>query len=179
MTNENIEMWLDVPGYEGHYEVSSHGRVRGLRSGVLSPWRGKYLAVTLKRSGVGQTLRLHKMVMLAFVGPCPRGQEVRHLNGDAIDNRLVNLAYGTPSENRQDTLLHGRHPKANKTHCPEGHPYSGDNLILTQTGGRACRECRRARARMAARRRRLENREHVNAVRAAWRARRRAHGLPA
>ena len=30
-----------------------------------------------------------------------------------------------------------------ETHCPQGHPYSGDNLIITSNGGRACRECKR------------------------------------
>jgi hypothetical protein len=42
-----------------------------------------------------------------------------------------------------------------ETHCPQDHPYEGGNLIITVTGGRACRECKRADSRDYSRRRRL------------------------
>jgi DNA-binding transcriptional regulator YiaG len=51
---------------------------------------------------------VHRLVMLAFVGPCPAGHEVRHINGDPSDNRLVNLRYGTRSENQKDRARHER-----------------------------------------------------------------------
>jgi hypothetical protein len=47
--------------------------------------------------------------LLAFVGAPGPGQTVtRHLNGDPADNRLANLAWGTPRENGRDTVRHGR-----------------------------------------------------------------------
>lgn len=51
----------------------------------------------------GRPVPVHQLVMLAFTGPCPAGQEVRHLNGQD-DNRWVSLCYGTHAENERDKL---------------------------------------------------------------------------
>lgn len=56
------------------------------------------------------TKRLHRAVLEMHVGPCPTGMECRHLNGDSLDNRLGNLAWGTPSENSKDAIRHGNRP---------------------------------------------------------------------
>lgn len=55
-----------------------------------------------------RVFRVHRLVMLAFVGECPQGHEVRHLDGDSSNAALANLAYGTRSENARDTVRHGR-----------------------------------------------------------------------
>jgi hypothetical protein len=122
-----MEQWLPIPGHEGEYEVSDLGRVRSLyrrvravRNGVeatrgvpprvLKPGRqGKcgHVSVSI---GKGNTRLVHQLVMEAFVGPCPEGLEVRHLNGRGADNRLENLLYGTRSENNIDVFYtRGRH----------------------------------------------------------------------
>jgi hypothetical protein len=49
----------------------------------------------------------------------------------------------TLRENAVRTVKRGRHQHKSKTHCPRGHPYSGDNLRIT-AGGRQCRTCGRA-----------------------------------
>ena len=55
------------------------------------------------------------------------------------------LFAGTLSDNSQDMLRKGRAPSHRKTHCPSGHPYSGENLRLTNGGRqRVCRACSRA-----------------------------------
>jgi hypothetical protein len=85
---------------------------------------------------------VHSLVILAFVGPRPDGEQVRHLNGNPADNRLTNLAYGTQSQNQQDSLRHGTHAQAAKTHCPRGHSYLDEgNVMHRRTGGRRCRAC--------------------------------------
>lgn len=61
------------------------------------------------------TLPVHRLVLLAFVGECPEGQETRHLNGDTRDNRLVNLQYGTCVENTTDRMSHGKF-RSGETH---------------------------------------------------------------
>lgn len=62
-----------------------------------------YLYVNLTRIGERyKTFRVHRLVLAAFVGPCPEGMECRHLNGIKTDCRLENLCWGTGEENRQD-----------------------------------------------------------------------------
>ncbi len=112
------ERWLPVPGYEGLYEASDLGRVRsiahstraGMRGGqILKPQingRG-YHHVGLRGNGKKTTLRLHRLVLAVFAGPCPPGQVARHGPGGKLDNRLTNLSYGTQRENIRDKIRDG------------------------------------------------------------------------
>ncbi|MGP5930306.1 NUMOD4 motif-containing HNH endonuclease [Corynebacterium glyciniphilum] len=156
------EIWKPIPGYEGYYEVSDQGRVRSIervivrdngmrqtvRSRVLRPAlnRRGYEGVHLYRRGIGEGFSVHRLVLLAFVGPCPEGMEVRHLNGAPADNRLTNLRYGTSLENKLDIIRHGRHPELTKTHCKWGHPFADFNLVPStrKKGARNCLACQRA-----------------------------------
>jgi hypothetical protein len=110
------EEWRDIPGYEDAYQVSDLGRVRSVERRVrLVPHPGiettrrvpprilkpgskpdGHVSVCL---GKGNTKDVHLLVMLAFVGPRPDGQETLHRNENPADNRLINLRYGTRSEN--------------------------------------------------------------------------------
>lgn len=154
------ERWEGIPGWE-HYEVSSLGRVRSLArswikangvritiaTNVLKGWIGDggYPRVSLHdSSGVSRQRHVHSLVALAFLGPRPEGQEVRHLNDVSDDNRLENIAYGTSRQNKLDMVANGGNANRQKTECPSGHPYSGDNLIKKSGGRRDCRECQRA-----------------------------------
>lgn len=109
------EEWRPVPGCS-RYEVSSMGRVRSWcveRSKKLSgaprikalgllPNKGTpYHAVSLMLDdGNGYvTWRLGRLVLHCFIGPCPAGQEALHGRGGSLDDRLVNLRYGTHIEN--------------------------------------------------------------------------------
>ena len=155
------EQWLPVRGYEGKYEVSDHGRVRTVP--ILHKTRGGGEAILPSRiltqhkrggkpgdyyRGVSLTQRshyVHRLVLEAFVGPCPPGQQCRHLNGIPTDNRLENLAWGTPSEDNFDRIRHGTHQHSKKTECKWGHPLDG--VVLNPDGTvhqRICLTCRRA-----------------------------------
>jgi hypothetical protein len=116
------ERWRPVVGWEGLYEVSDHGRVRSVdrvvmtRSGprsyqekVLQPAtdRKGYKQVGLRSPGQRADRKVHRLVLEAFVGPCPPGCEARHLNGAPGDNRRSNLAWGTPGEQWADKVAHG------------------------------------------------------------------------
>ena len=123
-----FEIWLDIPGYAGSYQVSSKGRVRSLpravpvydsvrRVSYARPCPGKILreAVCDKAGHVSvhlgkytRGIPVHQLVMLAFVGPPPAGMEAMHLNGNPKDNRPENLKYGTHSENMIDMYRSGK-----------------------------------------------------------------------
>lgn len=114
------EEWRPVPGFDG-YEVSSLGRVRSWRpAGPRAAWRsepvvlrptpqnGGYGVVCLRQGcGPGRYCYVHRLVLMAFVGPCPDGMECAHANGQRHDARLVNLAWVTPTENQRHKHQHG------------------------------------------------------------------------
>ena len=124
-----METWRSVLGYEGLYEVSSHGRVRSLdrhvanrhgtvslRKGILkkqvrigrqSAPGGRYAAVNLCKDGVEKLIKVHVLVAEAFIGPRPAGKITRHLDGDNFNNHYKNLAWGTHQENSDDMKRHG------------------------------------------------------------------------
>lgn len=138
------EQWRPIAGFPD-YEVSDLGRVMSLklgRQGVMRPsTAGKgYRALMLRNSTGPHRFYVHRLVAAAFVGPCPEGMEVRHLDGNKLNNAVRNLTYGTPSENNFDRVRHGTHPNANKTHCPRGHVYSPENTYYSP--GRTNRNCR-------------------------------------
>lgn len=83
---------------------------------------------------------MHVLVCRAFHGAAPEGQEVRHLNGNPPDNRAINLAWGTRSQNMRDKQDHGTDHNANKTHCPQGHEYTAENIKYIGKS-RGCRTC--------------------------------------
>lgn len=141
--------WKSVPGYLD-YEVSNQGEVRsrprkGTAGGLLKPKVSKtgYLWLHLYNKGQRVERTVHQLVALTFLGPRPDGQEVRHLDGNASNCALSNLAYGTRAENNLDKVRHGTAaPNSSKTHCPQGHPYDEANTYRNPKGRRECRLCR-------------------------------------
>lgn len=153
------EEWRDIPGYEGHYQVSNLGRVRSLdrlintkqgprlKRGLMRKPKNHscgYLELPLKLDGKQEMFTIHRLVMLAFVGPRPDGLDICHNNGDKKDNRLSNLRYDTRSANNLEAVAHGQNWQRNKTHCAQGHPYDEMNTKWDKNGRRHCFACSRA-----------------------------------
>lgn len=154
------EQWKPIPGWEGCYEVSDQGRVRSLERKTWCPrgagfWRTVgtktlspglvrgYERVSLQRNGHLENVSVHRLVLLAFIGPCPEGMEACHNDGDKRNNHLSNLRYDTSSANHLDRNRHGSQPNILKTHCPQGHEYSPENTYWGGKHGnsRKCRKC--------------------------------------
>jgi len=106
--DEEDERWLPISGWEGRYEVSSWGRVRRINCKPKKNTVGAngYDVVSLSREGKSYAFTVHRLVLEAFVGPCPEGCETRHLNGNRADNRLENLKWGTAAQNSADRIRH-------------------------------------------------------------------------
>jgi hypothetical protein len=101
-TQEQIEKWKPVAGYEGFYEVSSLGRIRRSKSGYilrLSPIKKGYLTVRLNRFGKAKSFLVHGLVAKAFIGERPAGYQVNHKDLLKSNNAVSNLEYLTGREN--------------------------------------------------------------------------------
>lgn len=130
MGKSEPEVWKEIPGWP-LYEVSDLGRVRswngwgGQRrykrkepfmmrpsvTGARYKTGGGYKKVKLVRYPDGQRenswFSVHRLVLTAFVGPCPPGHVGLHNDGRSGNNRLSNLRWGTLKDNVRDALRHG------------------------------------------------------------------------
>lgn len=108
-----MEVWKDIPGYEGLYQVSNLGRVKSLpkRKG-----RGKgyatgerivrhsinsrgYCNVVICKDGKTKTFALHRLVAESFVDNPLELPEVDHIDRNKANNRVCNLRWATRAEN--------------------------------------------------------------------------------
>lgn len=142
----NGKEFKKVPGYNIYY-VNKEGEVWSIRGSgrILKQYTNKrgYRTVSLSNGHEKKTHMVHQLVLLTFVGARPRGMMGCHTDGNALNNRLSNLRWDTPSSNSIDTVTHGTHRNARKTSCKRGHPFTDDNLKIDSYGRRICIECRR------------------------------------
>jgi hypothetical protein len=126
------EEWKDIPGQEGFYQVSNHGRIRSLdhytymaicKSNILI--RGRIIKQVLSKDGyfhvtlTGGNFRIsggvHRLEWKIFKGQIPKGYEVDHIDNDKTNNRLSNLQ-----------LLSGRQNSAKRSmNLPKTSAYTG------------------------------------------------------
>jgi len=100
------EEWRPVVGYEGHFEVSSLGRVRSVKHKPykvfkLQPLRTEYLQVCLSKGNVRRSKSVHQLVAQAFIPNPENKPQINHKNGIPSDNRVGNLEWATAYENMQ------------------------------------------------------------------------------
>lgn len=138
-----LEIWKDIPGYEGSYQASSLGQIRSLDRVVMGrhgkmrlkgcilrpsinnrrPNNRRYFMVVLSLEGRCKPRLIHRLVLETFVGPRPDNMETRHGPKGNLDNTLGNLCWGTKSENRQDCKRDGT--DGNKiVYCSDGRKFN-------------------------------------------------------
>ena len=120
------EVWKDIGGYEGFYQVSNLGRVRSLDrfvfvSGKKTLRRGKilksrswkangkrflpYEKISLSRDGVSRNFYLHKIVAISFIPNKDGKPQVDHIDGDIKNNCVENLRWCTQKENNNNVVF--------------------------------------------------------------------------
>lgn len=110
MSRDGIEVFLDIPGYEGLYQVSNLGRVKSFPNKthkntiILTNklnWAG-YHTVSLSKNKKLKHFRIHKLVSMAFLGHIPDGGYnlvINHIDYDRLNNKLYNLEIVTTRYN--------------------------------------------------------------------------------
>lgn len=111
------EIWKDIPGYEGKYQVSNLGKVKSLtryrkalnnsnsllQGRVLKPGRAKsgYLTVALSKNAKSKTFNVHQLVAIVFLNHKPNGIKmiVDHKDNDKLNNSVENLQIITQRKN--------------------------------------------------------------------------------
>lgn len=91
----------------------------------------------------GRNQRAHRVVYIILVGDIPENKMLCHTCDTRLCVNPKHLYVGDNSTNQKDRVVAGNHWASTRTHCPSGHEYSGDNLIVYKNGFRLCRSCNR------------------------------------
>lgn len=105
MTSE----WVTIPGFDV-YEAHPDGRIRRIGGNEVKPYisrRNGYAQCSTSIRGKTGTIRWHKLVALAFLGPRPDGMQINHKDGCKTNNRAENLEYCTQSQNMKHAYATG------------------------------------------------------------------------
>ena len=122
MKNENEEVWKDISGYEGHYQVSDQGRVKSLKQGkerILKPINdvNGYLRVNLWKNGDKKNYLIHRLVAMTFIPNPQNFTQINHIDEDKSNNNVNNLEwctakyninYGTHNQRSADKRTNGK-----------------------------------------------------------------------
>ena len=113
-----MEIWKDIAGYEGYYQISNLGRVKSLERKVLVRGGGfrtvpekirtiqppnksrRYLTVVLHKDGVRKTYHLYRLLAETFIPNPDNLPEVTHIDGNYLNDSLDNLKWVTHSYNK-------------------------------------------------------------------------------
>ena len=110
-----MEIWKDIEGYEGYYQVSNMGSVQSLnrtctnKNNKIMTFKGKilkpqndrcgYLCVLLSLNGIKRNFKIHRLVAQAFIDNSNNKPCVNHKDGNKTNNMVYNLEWCTQQEN--------------------------------------------------------------------------------
>ena len=116
MENKN-EIWKDIPGYEGYYQISNFGRIKSLARGkrfnekirVMRRQNNGYLYAVLSANNKRKTVRPHRLVALCFLENTHKRKTVNHKDFNKSNNHVDNLEWNTIQENITHACINGKH----------------------------------------------------------------------
>lgn len=109
--NLSEEVWKDVIGYEGYYQISNLGNVKGLKrnkikSPTLNSWGYQVVSLTKPNTKLKNVL-VHRLVAMAFINNLENKEQVNHIDGNKTNNCVYNLEWCNQSENMQHAFKLG------------------------------------------------------------------------
>lgn len=105
-----MEVWKDIPGYEGLYQVSNLGNIKSIKKDkILKPGKvGNYLHIHLSKNGKTCWMMIHRLVAKTFVDNKNNYNIVNHLDNNPLNNCASNLEWTTYKGNMQYASKQGR-----------------------------------------------------------------------
>ena len=138
-----MEVWMDIEGYEGYYQVSNMGKVKSLKRNVKHYIGGTktinerllkntvvngYHQVDLSKQGIRKRFLVHRLVANAFIENPKKKLQVNHIDGDKTNNNTSNLEWVTASENVTHGHLTGLHQAMSGS--KNGHAKLSESQVL-------------------------------------------------
>ena len=138
----NEEIWKDIEGYEGLYQVSNWGRVKSLaridennhpvKERIMKPSKSfGYLYVSLSKHGKYKRIRIHRLVAIAFIPNPDNKEEVGHKDETRTNNHVDNLEWVSKKENNNMPL----HIERVRTACFNRSEQISHYMSESQKGG--------------------------------------------
>ena len=107
--NTKSEVWKDIEGYEGHYSISNHGRIRNAKTGRLrtvNPRGDGYCTIVLYKENKAKNLYIHRLVLSHFSDE-QENETVNHVDGDKQNNHIDNLEWLSYRDNNIHAIENG------------------------------------------------------------------------
>jgi len=113
-----LEVWKDIPNYEGLYQVSNMGNVKSLyfnKEKVLKKLENNrgYLYCNLTKNGIKRKFYIHRLVGITFVNNLENKPFINHIDCNPKNNHVENLEWCTPQENTDYMKKLGRNKRTN------------------------------------------------------------------
>lgn len=117
------EIWKEIKGYEGFYEVSNTGKVRSLDRHIIEPRTGglrkkkgvilsfskaRYGTVSLQKNGTRTPFLVHRLVADSFIEKIEGKDIINHKDFDKLNNNVENLEWCTQKENYNHAFINGK-----------------------------------------------------------------------
>jgi hypothetical protein len=110
--NKENEIWKDIKGYEGYYQISNYGKVKSLKRGRKKKTIFKkptikqngYYILALYKNNNQKIFYLHRLIGIMFI-PNPENKKwMNHKDGNKLNNSIANLEWCSPSENNYHAI---------------------------------------------------------------------------